>query len=66
MNFLLFFVLGQYILGDSKMRYLPAVDAAKDATLMYDSAVDNVAKPVEFVIFHDTQAYPEYIITFNL
>ncbi|XP_077422377.1 protein mono-ADP-ribosyltransferase PARP15-like [Vanacampus margaritifer] len=31
----------------------------------YDSVVDNVHNPSIFVIFHDTQVYPEYLITFN-
>ena len=31
----------------------------------YDSVVDNVANPSMFVIFHDAQSYPEYLITFK-
>ncbi|XP_048340457.1 protein mono-ADP-ribosyltransferase PARP14 [Sphaerodactylus townsendi] len=31
----------------------------------YDSVTDNLANPSMFVIFHDTQAYPEYLITFR-
>ncbi|XP_074514233.1 poly(ADP-ribose) polymerase family member 14-related sequence 1 [Sebastes fasciatus] len=31
----------------------------------YDSVVDNVAKPTMFIIFHDSQACPEYLITFK-
>ena len=60
------FFLGQYLKGDTKMRYLPPIDASKDKTLMYDSSVDNVQIPTEFVIYNDTQAYPEYIITFSV
>uniref|UniRef100_A0A8D0LB93 Poly [ADP-ribose] polymerase n=1 Tax=Sphenodon punctatus TaxID=8508 RepID=A0A8D0LB93_SPHPU len=32
---------------------------------LYDSVVDNVTRPSMFVIFYDTQAYPEYLITFR-
>ncbi|XP_062312355.1 protein mono-ADP-ribosyltransferase PARP14-like isoform X2 [Osmerus eperlanus] len=32
---------------------------------LYDSVTDNPARPSMFVIFHDCQAYPEYLITFN-
>ncbi|RVE58381.1 hypothetical protein OJAV_G00209100 [Oryzias javanicus] len=32
---------------------------------LFDSAVDNMTKPSMFVIFHDTQAYPEYLIRFK-
>ncbi|XP_045175124.2 uncharacterized protein LOC123536214 [Mercenaria mercenaria] len=31
----------------------------------YDSAVDDVNHPGIFVIFHDTQAYPEYLIEYK-
>ncbi|XP_070804747.1 protein mono-ADP-ribosyltransferase PARP14-like [Pituophis catenifer annectens] len=32
---------------------------------LYDSVTDNVNQPSMFVIFHDAQAYPEYLITFR-
>uniref|UniRef100_UPI0037E7907B poly(ADP-ribose) polymerase family member 14-related sequence 1 isoform X1 n=1 Tax=Semicossyphus pulcher TaxID=241346 RepID=UPI0037E7907B len=31
----------------------------------YDSVVDNIARPSMFVVFHDSQACPEYLITFK-
>ncbi|KAJ8316973.1 hypothetical protein KUTeg_004877 [Tegillarca granosa] len=31
----------------------------------YDSVVDDILNPGIYVIFNDTQAYPEYLITFN-
>ncbi|KAM5151899.1 uncharacterized protein ACMZJ9_010183 [Mantella aurantiaca] len=34
-------------------------------TDLYDSVTDNVSNPVMYVIFHDIQAYPEYLITFT-
>jgi len=30
-----------------------------------DTTVDNTASPGVFVIYHDAQAYPEYLFTFN-
>ena len=34
-----------------------------DLPLRYDSVTDNLTKPSMFVIFNDTQAFPEYLIT---
>ncbi|XP_029638455.1 protein mono-ADP-ribosyltransferase PARP15-like [Octopus sinensis] len=31
----------------------------------YNSAVDNIQRPKIYVIFHDSQAYPNYLITFS-
>ncbi|XP_060909810.1 poly(ADP-ribose) polymerase family member 14-related sequence 1 isoform X2 [Labrus mixtus] len=54
---------GDFTVGQSKMITPPAKGA--DPVLKYDSVVDNIANPTMFVIFHDTQAYPEYLITFK-
>ncbi|WAQ95722.1 PAR14-like protein [Mya arenaria] len=54
---------GKFCKGKPEMRVLPAINPAKPEDV-YDSAVDDTNKPMEFVIFHDTQAYPEYLITF--
>ena|SRR6218665_300110 len=35
-----------------------------ETTKRYDSVVDNVKDPSIFVVFRDTQVYPEYLITF--
>uniref|UniRef100_A0A8C7KWB1 Poly [ADP-ribose] polymerase n=1 Tax=Oncorhynchus kisutch TaxID=8019 RepID=A0A8C7KWB1_ONCKI len=32
---------------------------------LYDSVTDGVSPPSMFIIFHDSQAYPEYLITFK-
>ncbi|XP_028992073.1 poly(ADP-ribose) polymerase family member 14-related sequence 1 [Betta splendens] len=32
---------------------------------LYDSVVDRLPTPSMFIIFHDAQAYPEYLITFK-
>lgn len=55
-------LVGDHALGQQNMITPPAKGASVQK---YDSVVDNMAKPSMFVIFHDTQAYPEYLITFN-
>lgn len=51
---------GSYTTGYSGMKVLP-VRAGEER---YDSATDCMIRPSMFVIFHDAQAYPEYLITF--
>lgn len=55
---------GELIKGNPSMRVLPPVNPA-EPTITYDSAVDDINKPMEFVIFHVTQAYPKYLITYT-
>ncbi|XP_042257467.1 protein mono-ADP-ribosyltransferase PARP14-like [Thunnus maccoyii] len=54
---------GRYTVGKSSMRAPPP--RGSDPTDCYDSLVDNQQQPSMFVIFHDDQAYPEYLITFS-
>ncbi|XP_060945027.1 uncharacterized protein LOC133022028 [Limanda limanda] len=54
---------GDYALGQQGM-IEPPVKSNK-APQLYDSVVDNMANPNMFIIFHDVQAYPEYLITFQ-
>ncbi|XP_052099784.1 protein mono-ADP-ribosyltransferase PARP14-like [Mytilus californianus] len=53
---------GKYCKGDPNMRVLP--QRSDGSMLNFDSGVDDVNKPLEYVIFNDTQAYPEYCISF--
>lgn len=55
---------GELVKGNPSMRVLPPVDPAHPQ-VMYDTAVDDVNNPMQFVIFHDKQAYPEYLITYT-
>ncbi|XP_025094164.1 poly [ADP-ribose] polymerase 14-like [Pomacea canaliculata] len=52
---------GSYTKGHSGMKVLP-VRAGEER---YDSATNSTISPSMFVIFHDAQAYPEYLITFR-
>ncbi|XP_053101054.1 protein mono-ADP-ribosyltransferase PARP10 [Hemicordylus capensis] len=53
---------GDYVAGRQDLRAPPLREG--DATLRrYDSVVDNRLNPSIFVIFNDTQAYPQHLIT---
>lgn len=55
-------ITGHYCAGQRGMKYLPQ----RITSINYDCAVNNTANPTEFVIFNDTQAYPEYCIEFTI
>ncbi|KAF7654661.1 hypothetical protein LDENG_00066250 [Lucifuga dentata] len=55
---------GRYTVGNSSM-ITPPQRCPSDPTDCFDSLVDNQQQPSMFVIFHDDQAYPEYLITFR-
>uniref|UniRef100_A0A672LVK0 Poly [ADP-ribose] polymerase n=2 Tax=Sinocyclocheilus grahami TaxID=75366 RepID=A0A672LVK0_SINGR len=52
---------GYYAKGQGDMR-TPPERVAPD---LYDSVVDDTQNPSMFVVFHDCQAYPDYLITFK-
>ncbi|XP_068184872.1 poly(ADP-ribose) polymerase family member 14-related sequence 1 isoform X2 [Antennarius striatus] len=54
---------GDYTLGHQNMIAPPSKNSV--SIQKYDSVVDNEAHPNMFIIFHDSQAYPEYLITFK-
>ncbi|CAJ1085949.1 protein mono-ADP-ribosyltransferase PARP14-like isoform X2 [Xyrichtys novacula] len=54
---------GRYTVGNSQLKAAPP--RGSDPTDCYDSVVDNRQLPNMYVIFHDDQAYPEYLITFK-
>ncbi|XP_040056587.2 poly(ADP-ribose) polymerase family member 14-related sequence 1 [Gasterosteus aculeatus] len=54
---------GDFTVGKQGMIVPPAKSAT--STQKYDSVVDRMANPSMFVIFHDSQAYPEYLISFK-
>lgn len=54
-------LVGHPTVGQQNLRVLPA----RSGPILYDSATDNPNNPSMYVIFHDTQAYPEYMVTFQ-
>ncbi|XP_036450537.1 LOW QUALITY PROTEIN: protein mono-ADP-ribosyltransferase PARP14-like [Colossoma macropomum] len=56
-------LVGDFTTGKSGLLLPPAKSST--ATDLYDSVTDNQQNPTIFVIFHDVQAYPEYLITFQ-
>ncbi|KAM8855349.1 poly(ADP-ribose) polymerase family member 14-related sequence 1 [Spinachia spinachia] len=54
---------GDFTIGKPGMIVPPARTAV--STHKYDSVVDRMLNPSLFVIFHDSQAYPEYLIHFK-
>ncbi|XP_043849442.1 protein mono-ADP-ribosyltransferase PARP14-like [Dromiciops gliroides] len=55
---------GDYILGDSSF-VVPPPKSTQDSNILYDSVTDNIQNPTLFVIFYDSQSYPDYLITFS-
>ncbi|XP_002732880.1 protein mono-ADP-ribosyltransferase PARP14-like [Saccoglossus kowalevskii] len=56
-------LVGKWAKGKADMKEPPLKDA--NGTDRFDTTVDNETNPSMFVIFHDDQAYPEYLITFK-
>ncbi|XP_025094926.1 poly [ADP-ribose] polymerase 15-like isoform X1 [Pomacea canaliculata] len=54
-------LVGCPTVGNSDMKFLPT----RRGNIIYDSATDSTSQPSQYVIFNDTQAYPEYLITFR-
>ncbi|KAL0962201.1 hypothetical protein UPYG_G00337040 [Umbra pygmaea] len=53
---------GDFTQGSHSMKTTPLKESS-DIPLRYDSVADKTDNPSLFVIFNDTQAYPEYLIT---
>lgn len=53
---------GDFIQGKHDMRAAP-LRQDSGIPVRYHSVVDTVREPTLFVIFNDTQAYPQYLIT---
>uniref|UniRef100_A0AAY4D1M5 Poly [ADP-ribose] polymerase n=1 Tax=Denticeps clupeoides TaxID=299321 RepID=A0AAY4D1M5_9TELE len=53
---------GDYTVGQHEMKAAPLKEDSA-IPLRFDSVTDSMSRPTLFVIFNDTQAYPEYLIT---
>lgn len=53
---------GEYTNGKSDMKAPPNKPNKAE---LFDSLADNSINPTIFVIFHDTQAYPQYVIEYT-
>jgi len=57
---------GEFVQGAQSMIVPPNKSSTPAGTTSrYDSVVDNATTPSVFVVFYDTQAYPEYLISFK-
>eukprot|EP00058_Branchiostoma_floridae_P022870 XP_002608360.1 hypothetical protein BRAFLDRAFT_91319 [Branchiostoma floridae] len=54
---------GEYTSGRRHMFVPPR--RQDSSGLSYDSTVDDIKTPTTYVVFHDAQAYPQYLITFK-
>ncbi len=57
-------VVGEYCLGERNALTPSVRDVASNQ--LYDSTVDQLSHPSIFVTYHDSQAYPEYLVRFKL
>ncbi|XP_025761283.1 poly [ADP-ribose] polymerase 14 isoform X2 [Oreochromis niloticus] len=55
---------GVYTQGQSDMKVPPPRNPQQPHD-RYDSVVDRIDNPSMYVVFHDNQAYPDYLITFK-
>lgn len=56
-------LVGQYCHGDPELVVPPARDPSRPE-ILFDSVVDDTVNPEIFVVFSDSQCYPEYLIKF--
>lgn len=56
-------LVGEYTPGNSSMRMAPN---KPNSNRPYDSVSNAASNATVFVIFHDSQAYPEYLISFQM
>lgn len=57
-------LVGKYTKGEKGMKQPPPIDPDRPE-LLFDSVVDSIDDPTVFVVFHDDQCYPEYLVTFK-
>jgi len=57
---------GEYTKGHDSMTVPPAKNPTVNASILFDSLVDNTTDPNIFVAVKDGQAYPQYLIVFKM
>ena len=55
-------IVGEYARGDPTMSRPPPRNSAKPFGDLYDSCVNSLPDPIIFVIFENSQCYPEWLI----
>uniref|UniRef100_A0A669C4Q5 Poly [ADP-ribose] polymerase n=1 Tax=Oreochromis niloticus TaxID=8128 RepID=A0A669C4Q5_ORENI len=55
---------GVFTQGQATMKVLPLRNSQQPHN-RFDSAVDKIDNPTMYIVFHDNQAYPDYLITFK-
>ena len=56
---------GDFCVGNESMKTAPEKPSSWETPQKYDSIVDDETNPLIFVVFKDTSAYPNYLITFT-
>jgi poly [ADP-ribose] polymerase 10/14/15 len=56
---------GEYCNGNSLLKVPPPKPGAAGSHILYDTVTNDASNPIMFVIFHDSQAVPEYLVTFK-
>lgn len=58
-------LVGDFTKGTRGMKAPPSKNDPNNPSLLFDSVVNSTSNPTIFVIFQDSQCYPEYLITFE-
>lgn len=58
-------LVGDYTKGEPEYKRPPAKDAKNPASDLYDSCVNKMSDPEMFIIFDNSQVYPEYIVRYS-
>ncbi|CAC5424291.1 Protein mono-ADP-ribosyltransferase PARP15 [Mytilus coruscus] len=56
---------GEFCTGVAGMRVPPAKPSPAGSHILYDSVTNDMNNQIMYIIFHDSQAFPEYLVTFK-
>jgi poly [ADP-ribose] polymerase 10/14/15 len=56
---------GEFCNGNPAFKFPPNKPGAAGSHILYDTVTNDASNPIMFVIFHDSQAVPEYLVTFK-